>query len=443
MRKKLPDNNTMRTQAGCAAVRDERFNRRLFVIRFCRSDRARHLSKTGPIARQHPWLASSTPVRLDHSAMNHLLQRLTAFIAVFLVAAICFGFAPTQSAKARDLPPGAAPWYLGLQGGGVFPDRARGVADGAFVGIRFGKVLGPDWNAEFNVLDSRHPGNHGMPRLGLRQFSLDVLRVFNRRGEVAPFLKIGVGLLEDEPKGSNSRTNVMGEAGLGLILHLWTSENGRYSFDLRPEVEARWDGCRNCGQTITDALAGIGFDLNFGGQNVAPPPFPPPAPHTARPPTRASHSAPPPPPVTPPPPPAPRPATPQSPPSKPIVLTRVHFAVNSARLKPESRNFLERVAAGLKANPDIHVAIYGYTDSTGSAVYNLELSWRRAEAVRDYLIDQGIPASQLSAKGFGKADPVAPNDTAAGRQANRRTAMRVTRNPRDLAVEKVLCGPSC
>ena len=68
----------------------------------------------------------------------------------------------------------------------------------------------------------------------------------------------------------------------------------------------------------------------------------------------------------------------------------------------------------------------GYTDSIGSEEYNMKLSEQRAEGVRKYLIGQGIVPDNVLAKGFGKDNPVASNDTAAGRQKNRRVEMVVS-----------------
>ena len=388
-----------------------------------------------------PGLAPAVPVSLGGGKAARSLRRLGTSVALVLAASACFVFAAADSATAAARSAEVGSWYLGLQTGGVFPDRARGVEDAPFVGLRFGKVLRPSWNLEVSVLESQHRGSPGVPRLTLRQFSFDAMRVFNRTGEAAPFVKVGVGLLQDQPSGRASRGNLMGEVGGGVLLHVWTSNNDQYSFDLRPEVDVRWDGCQNCGQTMTDTLVGIGFDFAFGGQGSAPAAAPAAALAPAPRPPAAAEPAHAPAPVPAPPPPAMPPPPP--PPPKPVVLTRVHFATNSAHLKTESFKFLDRVAAGLKANPDIRIVIEGYTDSRGSVAYNLELSQHRADAVRDYLIADGVSATQLSAKGLGRADRVATNRTAAGRQANRRTVMRVVSQRNNVPVEKVLCGKTC
>lgn len=76
--------------------------------------------------------------------------------------------------------------------------------------------------------------------------------------------------------------------------------------------------------------------------------------------------------------------------------------------------------------PSLRLAIEGYTDSTGTAEFNQTLSEKRAGAVRDFLVTQGLDASTLSAQGFGMNNPVADNSTAQGRQQNRRVEIVVS-----------------
>jgi OOP family OmpA-OmpF porin len=107
-----------------------------------------------------------------------------------------------------------------------------------------------------------------------------------------------------------------------------------------------------------------------------------------------------------------------------LVLEGVNFETNSAKLKPESSQVLDRVAESLKANPGVRVEVAGYTDSAGKQAYNVDLSKRRASSVRDYLVSKGIAASRLDPKGYGPAHPVADNATAAGRARNRRVELK-------------------
>ena len=112
-----------------------------------------------------------------------------------------------------------------------------------------------------------------------------------------------------------------------------------------------------------------------------------------------------------------------------VTLKGVGFEYNSATLTSDSRPVLDDAAADLKKYPRLKVELQGHTDSRGSDQYNLKLSQRRAEAVRDYLLNQGVPSNQLSAKGYGETRPKASNDDDAGRAENRRVDMQVLENP--------------
>jgi len=101
----------------------------------------------------------------------------------------------------------------------------------------------------------------------------------------------------------------------------------------------------------------------------------------------------------------------------------VNFDNDSASLRPESIAVLDNAAVTLKEWGEIKVEVAGHTDSVDSDAYNLRLSQRRAEAVRDYLIRQGVAAERLTAKGYGEASPVADNKTAEGRFKNRRVEL--------------------
>jgi len=103
----------------------------------------------------------------------------------------------------------------------------------------------------------------------------------------------------------------------------------------------------------------------------------------------------------------------------------VGFDFDSAEIRPAFRPTLERLAAVLVKYDRSRARIVGHTDSVGSEDYNLELSLRRAEAVRRALIAYGVPPERLTAEGRGEAEPRASNATAAGRQLNRRVEIFV------------------
>jgi outer membrane protein OmpA-like peptidoglycan-associated protein len=109
-----------------------------------------------------------------------------------------------------------------------------------------------------------------------------------------------------------------------------------------------------------------------------------------------------------------------------VSMPDVLFDFNRHTLKPEARERLAKISGIVLAYPDLKLEIDGYTDSVGSAEYNQTLSDKRAEAVRDYLVNSGVSMNNVVARGMGKADPVADNSTAAGRQLNRRVEMIVS-----------------
>lgn len=108
-----------------------------------------------------------------------------------------------------------------------------------------------------------------------------------------------------------------------------------------------------------------------------------------------------------------------------IVLNNIFFDFNKATLRPESKTELKNVIEFLQQNPSVTIEISGHTDNVGSYEYNQSLSERRAKAVVDYLVEQGIPLSKLVYKGYSFSKPIASNDTEEGRQLNRRVEFKI------------------
>ncbi len=106
-------------------------------------------------------------------------------------------------------------------------------------------------------------------------------------------------------------------------------------------------------------------------------------------------------------------------------LKGVNFEFDKATLVFNARTILDAAAETLKGQPDLKVEIAGHTDSVGSDEYNMGLSQRRTETVVKYLVDKGANPDNLTAKGYGESEPVATNDTADGREANRRVELRI------------------
>jgi OOP family OmpA-OmpF porin len=120
-------------------------------------------------------------------------------------------------------------------------------------------------------------------------------------------------------------------------------------------------------------------------------------------------------------------------PNNPVVLKDILYDFNSAELNPHSESTLDGLYKILKDNPSMEIELSAHTDNKGTAVYNLDLSERRAESCVNYLISKGIDKSRMTAKGYGFTKPVAANqfpngkDNFEGRQLNRRTEFQITK----------------
>jgi outer membrane protein OmpA-like peptidoglycan-associated protein len=108
-----------------------------------------------------------------------------------------------------------------------------------------------------------------------------------------------------------------------------------------------------------------------------------------------------------------------------VNMSDVLFDTGSFTLKPGAREKLAKVSGILLAHPGLTMQIEGHTDSVGGDAFNVKLSEQRADSVKDFLGEQGVSLSSITAQGFGKAEPVATNDTAEGRQRNRRVEIVV------------------
>jgi hypothetical protein len=107
-------------------------------------------------------------------------------------------------------------------------------------------------------------------------------------------------------------------------------------------------------------------------------------------------------------------------------MSDVLFDFNQATLKPGAQLRLAKVSGIIMAYPDLKLEIDGFTDNKGTPQYNMTLSDKRAKAVRDFLVSQGVATDAVTTKGFGESNPVATNATAAGRQQNRRVELVVS-----------------
>jgi outer membrane protein OmpA-like peptidoglycan-associated protein len=109
-----------------------------------------------------------------------------------------------------------------------------------------------------------------------------------------------------------------------------------------------------------------------------------------------------------------------------VNMSDVLFDTAKYSLRPEAREKLAKVSGILAGHPGLRMQVEGHTDSVGGDDYNQQLSEQRAGSVRDYLTQAGIPVTSVTARGFGKTQPVASNDTGAGRQQNRRVELVIS-----------------
>ena len=109
-----------------------------------------------------------------------------------------------------------------------------------------------------------------------------------------------------------------------------------------------------------------------------------------------------------------------------VTMADVLFDVGKYNLRPEARERLARLSGIISSHPGLNLRVEGYTDSTGSDEFNQKLSEQRAAETRSFLIVQGLDERTITAQGLGKANPIADNSTAEGRQRNRRVEIIVS-----------------
>jgi outer membrane protein OmpA-like peptidoglycan-associated protein len=109
-----------------------------------------------------------------------------------------------------------------------------------------------------------------------------------------------------------------------------------------------------------------------------------------------------------------------------VNMSDVLFDTAKFSLRPEAREKLAKVAGIVSGHPGLRLAVEGHTDNVGGDDYNQQLSEQRGSAVRDYLTQQGMQQDSVTTKGFGKTQPIATNETASGRQQNRRVELVIS-----------------
>ncbi len=344
---------------------------------------------------------------------------------VIAVMAICFiaVFSGSVTAEMR-----AGAFTLSPHVGGyVFQNNSQELENGHVYGLGFGynytKNLGVETVFEYIDTETTSNGNNDAKGYIYR---IDGLYHFMPDKEFVPYIAVGAGAITiDEDDGRNDAAALV-NYGVGFKYFLTKA--------LVFRADARHIYSFSGGNDSNNNFAyTFGIAFLFGGKEkeVAPPPPPPPAP--------APEPTPPPPPAPapePPPPPPPAPTPPPPPPpvkeTKVIILEDVHFDFDKATLTEEAKAILKKNIVTLKGNPDVNVRIEGHTCAHGDEDYNMRLSERRANAVKEYLVNEGaIATDRMTTIAYGETRlarpevPTSKNKNSTEAKANRRVHFEI------------------
>lgn len=300
----------------------------------------------------------------------------------------------------------------------VFEDAARGdeAGQGAYLGL--GWELSERWGMEIGGF--WHDYDASADRVGtLREWkewggNIDAHLYFTRHRGFTPYMIIGGGVLRSEDRIADTRsTDPFAQVGFGFRSLLGANFGIRGDAVFRyADVSDRHAISRNA---FREPVVRLGFFVPLGAEpKPEPPPPPPPPPRQA-----------PPPPPPPPPPPQPREVIHE-------IDQTVMFGFDSATIQSRAEPELMRIARLINEDTTLRrVEVAGHTDSTGPREYNVKLSERRAQAVRDFLVSRGgVDSRLLTVKGYGPDRPKVSNDTLENRKKNRRVELIATERNR-------------
>ncbi|MBS0382732.1 MAG: OmpA family protein [Proteobacteria bacterium] len=363
---------------------------------------------------------------------------------LFAVIALALGTVGVMSvAHAQDTSPAAestgsfanpnySNWYIVPRIGVAIGDSSRKVQADPIGGLGVGFWVTPNITLDVEATSDNADYRTSSTRAGKQweTLGLDVAGRYyfmDPAQQWRPYVMAGIGMWRHAAVAGENGWGPGATVGVGVLYNV----SDRIA--LRGELAARY--YRDTQSAMATGFAGPGMPHTYGPKQWLD--------------TMATiglvfnmgHAAPPPPPAAPPPPPPP--AAPPPPPQQNVVidLRGVNFKFDRPKkgehnigptLKPpasDSLAILNQAVDTLNRYPQVKIEIDGYTDSIGSDAYNQGLSERRANIVADFLKSHGIDASRITdVKGFGKADPIDTNKTAAGRQRNRRVEFKVEQN---------------
>ena len=370
---------------------------------------------------------------------DRILKSVWTLAALLPMVALAQPLAAQSEGRQRDdsweWSAGAGLWYTDGALKGFLASRGYGTSANPSrlapaIAVRVGYNVTEHWG--FSI------GTSGAKASGIKYLTPFVATAytFNLNARFSPFLTLGTQVTRIT--GENSRkTHPTWGTHLGVGFRDMLSPNFALRVEGRMGIEHYADlpGAK----TAYNSIATIGFSY-FGAGRRAPPAAmaPMPCPQCARPRVDTVRVY-----VQPPPPPPHQCVHGIAPRGVPVdsygcivltdtlLLEDVHFAFDKSDVSPRADSILDRVAESMLAHPEIvYFEIAGHTDSVGTFAYNYLLSARRAAAVRNELITEGVPAYRLSAVGYGEGFPIAPNATVEGRALNRRgTQIRVIKKP--------------
>ena len=319
-------------------------------------------------------------------------------------------------------------WYVAPFASYIHSGGARKASDGWGGGMGFGKMVDQYFNFELRGFYQGASGQQGHT-WNMSGGTAD-LQIYFFRDKFSPYAVLGTGGM-DTCFGSKCTIGFIGEAGLGFTYEI--TDNILFRSDVRYRLNINEGVVQRGTDDYNDMVVNAGFVIPFGdkpkaaAKKVEAPVIPAPAPKIAPAPVDCStldsdHDG-------------VNDCLDKCPntvkgskvdsygcPIK-LILKGSNFKHDSAVLTPEARAILSEVAQSLNAYPDKNpIDVNGYTSSEGSDSYNFKLSQRRASSVVDFLKSKGV-TNQLTAKGYGKAKPIADNRTEAGISENRRVEL--------------------
>lgn len=293
----------------------------------------------------------------------------------------------------------------------AFTDDARASDDGRGFFVGLGVPINEYWNVDFSAFHHKYSdGGPSEPNEWAENGGkVDLLFYYSRQLAFSPYVGLGAGYAKSRLEGAGFRDDgSFFDAGLGFQSYPFSRPN----LGLMADARYRWLKTDIGGEnSLEDVIVRVGLVVPFGSSQ--PSPAAPAAPAT---------------PVT-----APPPAKETSPVQELDAERRfadVLFAFDRSELTPTAIRNLDGSASTInelvERYPRLRIKVDGHADWIGTDGYNLGLGERRANAVKQYLVRKGVAPERIDTTSYGESKPVAPNETAEGRQLNRRTEVRTT-----------------